>query len=113
MAKNKEPDDEMIEITRPAAGAMTVSVALDFDEDEWGCPDGCSHTLKTSIPDPQGLKTQSGRLLSAGFVFGMHLARVANHFREAIANADEIADGFAREMQDWEKDYGRKRRGGE
>lgn len=112
MAKKKK-NEEVVEITRPAAGALTIAVVLDFDEDEWGCADGQSHTLKTSIPDPQGTKHQSDRFMSAGFVFGMDLARVANKFRDVLANPEDIAAGFAREMQDWEKDYGSLRRGGE
>lgn len=101
----KKQGEEFVELVRPDAGAVTISVSLSCGDDEWGCPDECSHTLKTSIPDPQGTKTQSGRMLSAGFVFGMDLARVANRFRDAIANPEEIAAGFAREMQDWDKDH--------
>lgn len=103
----KKNGDKFVELVRPEAGAVTISVLLNFGDDDWGCPDEWLHTLKTSIPDPQGTKNQSGRMLSAGFVFGMDLARVANRFRDALANPEEIAAGFAREMQDWDKDHGK------
>lgn len=104
MAKKK--CEKFVEIVRPDAAAVHISVSLNFGDDEWGCPDECAHTLKTSIPDPQGTKQQSDRMLSAGFAFGMDLARVANRLRDHIANPEEIAAGFAREMQDWDKDHG-------
>ena len=110
MAK-KKAKEEMVEILRPVAGAVTISVTIDFGEDEWGVPDSMSHTMRCVIPDPQGVKSQSDRFLSAGFVFGCDLARVANALRVCIADANDIAAGFAREMQDWEKDYGRKSNG--
>jgi len=103
MAKKK--DEEFVELTRPAAGAVTIAVSLNFGEDDWGCADERAYTLEGSIPDPQGTKHETGRMLSAGFVFGMGLAMVANRLRDALANPEDIAAGFAREMQDWDKDH--------
>lgn len=90
---------------------VTLSVKMEFvdDEDAYGVPEICQHRMRVILPDPHvGKARNPDRFLSAGCVFGSELGRIANHFRNAIADPDDIAKGFAREMQDWDSDHNKK-----
>lgn len=96
-------------ISGHAIVTMSVKAEIHTDECDYGVADVCQHKHRVVLPDPcVGKALNPDRFLSAGFAFGVELARVANHFRDVFADADEIAAGFAREMQDWDKDHNRK-----
>lgn len=109
MAKSKlveESDDEGMVISGHAIVTLNVKVELHTDECDYGVPDICQHKHRVVLPDPcVGKSMNPDRFMSAGFAFGVELARIANHFRDAIADSAEIAAGFAREMRDWDKDH--------
>ena len=111
MAKKKakvDVDDEG-GIVISGFGILTISVKLELHQEEsyYPVPTVLQHRVQTVIPDPAvGRGMNPDRFMSAGEIFGHELARVANHFREGLADHEEMAAGFAREMQDWEKDYG-------
>lgn len=110
MAKKKkgEIDNDEGGITISGFGVLNIHVELEShtDDDELGVPDLASYKQRTVIRNPHvGKQMDTERYLSAGYVLGMELGRVANKFRDAIADSDEIAAGFAREMQDWDKDH--------
>lgn len=108
MAKKKEDGGDGVVIS--GFGILTISVKLELhvDEDALGVPTVLQHKVQTVIPDPGvGKSHNPDRFMSAGEVFGADLGRVANHFREALANHEDMGKGFAREMQDWDKDHGR------
>ncbi len=109
MAKKKAKADDEGGIVISGFGILTVNVTLDLHQDEsaYGVPTILQHKVQTVVPSPAVGKGLSDRYLSAGYVFGAELARVANHFREGLADHEDMADGFAREMSDWETDYGK------
>ena len=89
-------------------GILTISVKLELhqDESDYPVPTVFQHRVTTVIPDPGvGRGMNPDRFMSAGQVFGHELGRIANHFRDGLADPDEMAIGFAREMQDWDKDH--------
>ena len=103
-------DDEEDGLTVSGHAVATITIRLECltDDDHYGVPDVHSFRLQTVVPDLHVTKSMNPeRLLSAGYVLGMDLARVASKFRDVIADDGEIAAGFAREMQDWDKDHGR------
>ena len=110
-----DEDDEGVVISGFATLTIRVSLESVTDDDPYGVPDLCQHKHRIVIPDPAvGKGMNPDRLWSAGHIFGMELARVANKFRDFIADHGDIAAGFAREMQDWDKDYGvTPKKGGE
>lgn len=104
--------DEDNEIVVSGYATLTVSVRLECvtDEDPYGVPELYAHRHRVVVPDPQVTKAMNpDRCLSAGYVLGMELARVANKFRDSLADTHEIADGFAREMREWDTDHGKRR----
>jgi len=110
-----DEDDEGVVISGFATLTIRVSLESVTDDDPYGVPDLCQHKHRVVIPDPHvGKGMNPDRALSAGYIFGMELARVANKFRDAVADDCDIAAGFAREMQDWDKDHGvTPKKGGE
>jgi hypothetical protein len=110
MAKKKakvDVDDED-GIVISGFGILTISVKLELHQDEsyYPVPTVLQHRVKTVIPDPGvGRSMNRDRFMSAGQVFGHELGRIANHFREGLADPGEMAIGFSREMQDWDKDH--------
>jgi hypothetical protein len=110
MAKKKAEEGIVIS----GFGILTISVRLELhvDEDMFNVPTVLQHKVQTVIPDPGvGKSHNPDRLMSAGEVFGADMGRVAHHFREALADHEDMAKGFARELQDWAKDHGRKTSG--
>ena len=109
MAKKKEAvDDDDGGIVISGFGILTISIKLELHQDEplFDVPEVIQHKLRTVIPDPGvGISINPDRIMSAGCVFGHEIGRVANHFREALANHEDMAAGFAREMRDWETDH--------
>jgi hypothetical protein len=102
-----DEDDAGVVISGYATLTIRVSLESVTDDDSYGVADLCQHKHRTVIPDPHvGKGINPDRFLSAGYIFGMELARVANKFRDAVADDCDIAAGFAREMQDWDKDHG-------
>lgn len=98
--------EEGVTVSGHAIATITIRLECLTDDDQYGVPDVHSFRLRTVIPDPHVTKAMNpDRFLSAGYVLGMDLARVANKFRDVIADDGEIAAGFAREMKDWEKDH--------
>lgn len=110
MAKKKSKADDDGGVVVSGFGILTISVKLELHSDEplFDVPTILQHRVQTVIPDPAvGKRWNPDRCLSAGYVLGAELARVANHLREGVADGNEIADGFAREMQDWDSDHGK------
>lgn len=110
MAKKENTDvDDEGGVVISGFGILTISVKLELHQDEslYDVPTVLQHKVRTTIPEPAvGKSINPDRFMSAGEVFGHELGRVANHFREALANHEDMAKGFAREMQDWDKDHG-------
>ena len=112
MAKKKnEIDNDEGGVTISGFGVLNIHVELEShtDDDEFGVPDLASYKHRVVLRNPHICKSlDTERFLSAGYILGMELARVANKFRHAIADCDEIALGFAREMSDWDNDNNQK-----
>lgn len=109
MAKKKDDDEGGVVISGYGIVTISVKLELHMDDSYRDVPTTIQHRVRTYIPDPGvGKGMNPDRCMSAGQVFGHEIGRVANHFRDALADHEDMAAGFAREMQDWEKDRARK-----
>jgi hypothetical protein len=105
---SEKEDEGGIDISGYAVLTVSVKMELHQYEGDWHQPTVVQHRLQTVIPDPAvGRGMNPDRFMSAGQVFGHELGRVANHFRDWLADHEEMADGFAREMRDWAVDHGK------
>lgn len=110
MTKKKAKADDEGGIVLSGCGILTINIKLELHQDEslFGVPTILEHRVQTVIPDPAvGRGHKPERFMSAGQIFGQELGRIAHHFREGLADHKEMAAGFAREMQEWEMDYGK------